>query len=94
MNMGLVEFTSLGGLAAYFRKLNKPGTQATLKSGLSNRTRAALDAKQRGVIITIEGEVGNWVATFVETSEKRVKRLKAYKPIFLRLTSHDEVVDL
>jgi hypothetical protein len=79
MNMELVPFTSLGGLAAYFKKKNKPGKQATLRIGLSNRSSAALDAKQRGVIITIEGEVGNWVATFVEKTDKRIKRLKAYK---------------
>jgi hypothetical protein len=64
----VVQYNKLAGI------IPKP-----LRETGSNRPRSALDAKQRGVIVTIEGEVGNWVATFVEESDKRVKRLKKYK---------------
>ena len=79
MDMGLKKCSTRHELAEYF-KGQETGAQAVYTEGAKNRVTAVSDAKQNGIVITLEGAYGNRVATFIRPDEKRkAKKLEWQK---------------
>ena len=71
-------FKTLGTLARYF-KTQQPGATAVLTGGPVTCRVATGHIKQRGVVITLSGQHGNRLATFIRLEEVAVQTLKDYQ---------------